>query len=74
MLMIVTTILGLVLPVAAVLFFQPGSTGMRHRMADRLNPIKAFSKITGSQHSSRQEDRICEENACDSKCYRHRRS
>ena len=53
MLMIVTAILGLVLPVIAVLYFQPGSTGKRQRVADRLNPVSAFLKITGSEHASR---------------------
>lgn len=53
MLMIVTVILGLVMPVAAVLFFHPGSTSMRRRFADRLNPVKAILKITRSEPASR---------------------
>jgi hypothetical protein len=53
MLMIVTTILGLVLPVAAVLFFQQGGSGKRRRVADRLSPVKAFLKITRSEHAHR---------------------
>jgi hypothetical protein len=53
MLMIVTTILGLVLPVIAVLFFQPGITGKRRSLADRIKPVAAFSKITQSKHAPR---------------------
>ncbi|MCK7483706.1 MAG: hypothetical protein M0C28_46910, partial [Candidatus Moduliflexus flocculans] len=44
MLMIVTAILGLVLPIIAVLFFQSRSTGKRRRFADRLKPVAAFSE------------------------------
>ncbi len=53
MLMIVTTILGLVLPVIAVLLFQPGITGKRRSLADRIKPVAAFSKITQSKHAPR---------------------
>jgi hypothetical protein len=45
MLMIVTTILGLVLPIITVLVFQPRRTGNRRRVAARLEPAAAFSKI-----------------------------
>jgi hypothetical protein len=53
MLMIVTTILGLVLPVAAVLLFQQGGAGTRRRVADRFRQAKAFLKLARSQHASR---------------------
>jgi hypothetical protein len=53
MLMIVTTILGFVLPVTAVLFFQQGGTGTRRRVADRFRQAKAFLKPARSQHAPR---------------------
>jgi hypothetical protein len=53
MLMITTTILGLVLPVITVLVFQQHSTGNRRGAAARLEPVAAFSKIERSEHTPR---------------------
>jgi hypothetical protein len=53
MLMITTTILGLVLPVITVLVFQQRSTGNRRGVAARLERVAAFSKIERSEHAPR---------------------
>jgi BT1 family len=53
MLMIVTTLLGLVLPVVAVLLFQPGRSGRRRSVADPLKAVAAFTKMTRSEHAPR---------------------
>jgi hypothetical protein len=72
MLMIVTTILGLVLPIITVLVFKPRCTGDRRGVAARLEPVAAFSKIERSEHTPRQEERICAEDPCGIKRFRPR--
>jgi len=54
MLMIVTMILGLVLPVAAVWAFQPGAKGWS--LGRRLRPLSVFSRTRRPPHPTRQED------------------
>jgi hypothetical protein len=54
MLMIVTTILGLVLPVAAVWAFQPGAKG--RIPGRRLRPRNVISAARQLPHPTRQED------------------
>ena len=53
MLMITTTILGLVLPIITVLVFRQRSTGNRRGVAARLEPVAAFSSIERSEHTPR---------------------
>jgi hypothetical protein len=54
MLMMVTMVLGLVLPVVAVWAFQPGAR--RRNLGRRLRQLKVFSTVTRPQHPSRQEE------------------
>ena len=54
MLMMVTMILGLVLPVAAVWAFQPGA--QERNPVRRLRPLKVFSTVRRLQHPTKQED------------------
>ena len=54
MLMIVTMILGLVLPVVAVWAFQPGAKGWS--LGRRLRPLSVFSSTSRPPHPTRQED------------------
>jgi hypothetical protein len=54
MLLIVTTILGLVLPIAAVWVFRPGADGRRHFL-ERPRLLKVFSTAARPQHPLRKE-------------------
>lgn len=53
LLMIVTTILGLVLPVLAVRALQPDRNGGWSNLSERLKQLKAFFSITRSHYPSR---------------------
>jgi len=55
MLLIVTTILGLVLPIAAVWVFRPGADGRRHSL-ERPRLLKVFSTDARPQHPLRKEE------------------
>jgi hypothetical protein len=56
LLMIVTTALGLVLPVLAVWALRPGSNGRQRNRAERLKALKTFLTVTRPRHPSRQEE------------------
>jgi hypothetical protein len=52
MLMIITAVLGLTLPILAVLYFRPDSAGNHRNAANRLHPIQTVSTIARSPHAS----------------------